>query len=103
LVKIQGQEGTRIRNYAELGELKILCRTPATAEPDEMPPEVLAELEADGRAHLPYYLDIWDENQKVFAVTWDEDERFRIVAFKRGDWERKLVGNSPPSASPAPH
>src|ERR1700677_2879286 len=91
MVKILGQDGSRLRNFAELDEVKILYQTPATADPQEIPPEFLEALKASGRPHLPYHLDIWDAQRKVFAVTWDEDGQFRIVSFKRGGWEERVM------------
>src|SRR5450755_515886 len=90
IVKIRGQEGSNLRNFAERDGLDIMCSTPSTRLP-EVPADMREKLVGVGQPQLPYLLDIWDATKKVFSVTWGEDGQFRIVAFKRGDWEKKLV------------
>jgi hypothetical protein len=42
------------------------------------------------RTHLlPYGLDIWSP-QKVFTISWDDNNNFELGNFRPGAWEAKL-------------
>lgn len=43
-----------------------------------------------GPESLPHGLDIW-AGPKVFSLLFD-DKTFRIVTFRRGDWEQEIIG-----------
>jgi|SRR5690242_5048538 hypothetical protein len=48
-----------------------------------------------GPDDLPHGLDIWAEpRRKVFSFRFDE-KAFRIVAFKRGEWEEEIIAAAP--------
>jgi hypothetical protein len=48
--------------------------------------------------NLPYGLDIWDADQKVFNMEWNDAGDSVLVSFKRGDWEFAIC---PPRAASA--
>lgn len=40
---------------------------------------------------LPYTMDVWYQHKKVMNVSWDSDDRIRLISFRPGAWEEKLA------------
>jgi hypothetical protein len=75
------------------GELEISHHTPFLnfPDPDE---EFFRQYYAAGvgpKSNLPYGIDIWDTKGKVLNIEWDHDNNVKLVSFKRGNWEQKVL------------
>lgn len=74
------------------GSLLILHRTPFQRLPP-VPDQLKHEIARfEGGMNLGYGLDIWDQgNRKVLNVEWNDDGALKLVSFRRGPWEAKLL------------
>lgn len=61
---------------------------------------IMLSIVADPKRHPVMFLksgiDIWKSwGRKVFNMRWDDQGNFKIHAFKRGEWEEKIIGQGP--------
>jgi|SRR5580692_1125256 hypothetical protein len=75
---------------AELGDVKILLRTPFQPLPPMNQFMRYQSALLGGKENLPYGLDIWFARKKVLNVEWNDEGLIQIRSYRPGEWEGQL-------------
>lgn len=70
-------------------------RLPASSAEVKYASALLTQKGYESKKTLPYGLDIWDHNKKVFSFQWAiDDQALEIISFKRGPWETHFLASA---------
>jgi hypothetical protein len=75
---------------AEIGDVKILLRTPFQPLPPLSQSMRYQYAVLGGQENLPYGLDIWFARKKVLNVEWNDEGLIQIGSYRPGEWEGQL-------------